>query len=162
MNRTESKTESKRVPRLVDGDYLVAEFVSDCPAANSPEEAALAEPVQTALQRLRSGRAVDAQESKLLESALQEEHDLDRVWLLLSALQMSPPTTISTQTIYSALCRLTEADSPVIRHLAYRGLAGLHRIDLRFENRARLKLGESLKREQGIMHERVKQLLTRC
>lgn len=63
---------------------------------------------------------------------------------------------------FGALCRLAEADCVFRRLAAYRWLAGLHRLDLRYEMRAKRVLCRALDREQGLVRARVKRLMKLC
>lgn len=62
----------------------------------------------------------------------------------------------------TSLCRMAESPSVFERLTAYRGLAGLYLLDLRYEQRAKRVIVAGLKREQGVARERVQQLLRRC
>ena len=63
---------------------------------------------------------------------------------------------------FVALCQLARAPSVFQRLAAYRWLAGLYLIDLRYEQRAKRVIAGGLKREEGLARERVKHLLKRC
>lgn len=63
---------------------------------------------------------------------------------------------------FAALCQLARAPSVFQRLAAYRWLAGLYLLDLRYEQRAKRVIAGALKREEGLARQRVKQLLKRC
>jgi hypothetical protein len=162
MNTVKAKPLSQPALQLVDAEYLAKECLIDDAAVAAPVAPDLSGPLGHVLAQLRQGARLGSDDAGLLEQALLDERDTDRLWALVSALELAPPKTVSVSAVYDALCRLVEADSPVIRQSAYRGLTRLHQIDLRFENRARLRLGECLKRERGVMRQRIKRLLQLC
>lgn len=114
------------------------------------------------LESLRSNTELDSDTRSTLEQGIANETKLERLWFLLASLEFAPHRTVDTELIFSALCRLLDSNSPLMRFSAYRWLAGLYRIDLRFENRARLKLRDALSLERGLMRERVRMLLKTC
>jgi hypothetical protein len=63
---------------------------------------------------------------------------------------------------FATLCRLAHAPSVFQRLAAYRWLAGLYLLDLRFEQRAKRVIAGALAREEGLARSRVKELLKRC
>jgi hypothetical protein len=63
---------------------------------------------------------------------------------------------------FAILCQLARAPSVFQRLAAYRWLAGLYLLDLRYEQRAKRVIAGALAHEEGLARERVKQLLTRC
>ena len=63
---------------------------------------------------------------------------------------------------FAALCRLAHAPSVFQRLAAYRWLAGLYLLDLRYEQRAKRVIAGALAREEGLARSRVKELLKRC
>ena len=63
---------------------------------------------------------------------------------------------------FAALCRLAQAPSVFQRLAAYRWLAGLYLLDLRYEQRAKRVIAAALGREEGLALARVRQLLKRC
>ena len=63
---------------------------------------------------------------------------------------------------FAILCQLARAPSVFQRLAAYRWLAGLYLLDLRYEQRAKRVIAEGLKREEGLARERVKRLLKQC
>lgn len=63
---------------------------------------------------------------------------------------------------FVALCQLARAPSVFQRLAAYRWLAGLYLLDLRYEQRAKRVIAAALGREEGLARQRVKQLLKRC
>lgn len=114
------------------------------------------------LAQLRTTGELNATSRATLESGLANEKNAVRLWFLMASLEHIPARSVATETVYSALCRLVESTSPVIRLSAYRWLAGLYRIDLRFENRARLMLRDCLAKETGQLQQRIEQLLASC
>jgi len=119
------------------------------------EEAAL-------LEQLRQTGEADAETRAALQAGLIIEDDPVRLWFLLSCLEHIPARTVATELVFEALARLVSSTSPVIRLSAYRWLAGLYRIDLRFENRAKLKLRDCLATENGVMQQRLEHFLSTC
>lgn len=63
---------------------------------------------------------------------------------------------------FEALKRLAEAESVFQRMAAYRWLAGMHRLNLRYEMRAKRVLKQGLDREEGLALERVQRLMKLC
>ncbi|MHA7815371.1 MAG: hypothetical protein ACX93N_02775 [Pseudohaliea sp.] len=63
---------------------------------------------------------------------------------------------------FAALCQLARSPSVFQRLAAYRWLAGLYLLDLRYEQRAKRVIARALGREEGLARQRVKQLLRRC
>jgi hypothetical protein len=63
---------------------------------------------------------------------------------------------------FAALCQLAQAPSVFQRLAAYRWLAGLYLLDLRYEQRAKRVIAGALAREEGLALQRVKRLLKRC
>lgn len=63
---------------------------------------------------------------------------------------------------FEALKRLAEAESVFQRMAAYRWLAGMHRLNLRYEMRAKKVLRQGLDREEGLALERVQRLMKLC
>ena len=63
---------------------------------------------------------------------------------------------------FQALCRLAEVESIFQRMAAYRWLADMHRIDLRYETRAKRELRKALDRECGLARARVERLMKLC
>ncbi len=114
------------------------------------------------LARLRSAGELDAESRALLEAGLADQKDAVRLWFLLSSLEHVPARSIATELVFQALCRLIKSSSPVIRLSAYRWLAGLYRIDLRFENRAKLTLRDCRSHENGPMLKRLEYFLSTC
>ncbi|MFN3163273.1 MAG: hypothetical protein ACE37N_07295 [Pseudohongiellaceae bacterium] len=114
------------------------------------------------LARLRSAGELDAESRALLEAGLADQKDAVRLWFLLSSLEHVPARSIATEMVFQALCRLIKSSSPVIRLSAYRWLAGLYRIDLRFENRAKLTLRDCRSHENGPMLKRLEYFLSTC
>ncbi|KGE02974.1 hypothetical protein [Pseudohaliea rubra] len=63
---------------------------------------------------------------------------------------------------FVALCQLAQAPSVFQRLAAYRWLAGLYLLDLRYEQRAKRIIAAARDREEGLARQRVEQLLRRC
>jgi len=63
---------------------------------------------------------------------------------------------------FTALCQLAEADCVFRRLAAYRWLSALHRLDLRYEMRAKRVLCRALDQEEGLARARVRQLMKLC
>ena len=124
------------------------------PSADGPEAELLA--------RLRSGEDVDDLDKDWLTARLVVESDPTRLWELLTCVEHLPPRSIDLEAVFNALGRLVEAEAPLLRVAAYRWLAGLHRINMRYEMRAKLVMRDGLDRETGLAHERLRQLLRRC
>ena len=129
------------------------------PAAK-PDRAAT--PERQLLHTFRSSESVEPELIAGLESSLRREENPDRLWYLLNCLQEVPPRSVDREVIFAALCRLAKADAVLLRCSAYHWLAGLHRIDLRFETRAKLALRDRLSHEQGIARERLQHALRSC
>ncbi len=94
--------------------------------------------------------------------------DLTALW---QAKESAPPVLLAVEerlgqlpleARFVALCQLAQAPSVFQRLAAYRWLAGLHRLDLRYEQRAKRIIAAALGHEEGLARERVKQLLKRC
>ena len=146
MNNQELKSSRFPALQLVDAEFEYEHAVHSI-ATSEQAEAQL-------LNAMRNNAGIDADTQTLLEQGIENETDLKRLWFLLASLEFAPHKTVDTELVFNALCRLLESDSAVIRFSAYRWLAGLYRIDLRFENRAKLKLRDSLDSERGLMRER--------
>ena len=154
MNNQELKSARFPTLQLVDAEFDYQQ-VTAAEVSSEQAEARL-------LDLLRSNASLDADTKALLEQGIKNETNLKRLWFLLASLEFAPSRTVDTELVFSALCRLLDSDSAVMRFSAYRWLAGLYRIDLRFENRAKLKLRDSLQSERGLMRERVRFLLKTC
>jgi hypothetical protein len=63
---------------------------------------------------------------------------------------------------FAELCRLSASSCVFQRMAAYRWLANMHRLDLRFETRAKRELRKGLDREQGLARARVRRLMKLC
>jgi hypothetical protein len=94
--------------------------------------------------------------------------DLSALW---QATEPTPPMLLELENAldglpleerYVALCQLARSPSVFQRLAAYRWLAGLFLLDLRYEQRAKRVIAGALAHEEGLARERVKQLLTRC
>jgi hypothetical protein len=94
-----------------------------------------------------------------LAARLVSESDPEEVWRHLCLAERFSPRRIGADAIYRALCRAAEADSPFIRFSAYSRLARFYRVDLRYDNSARLTLGQRLQHETGALKERLASLL---
>lgn len=114
---------------------------------------------QELLMQFRVTKRVDDEAMSLLKNGLESEQDPVRLCSLLTCVEIAPPRSVPAELIFSALCRLTEADAPAIRLSAYKWLAEIYRIDLRYENCARLVLRDRLPLESESMQARIKQLL---
>lgn len=154
MKTHELKTSRFPTLQLVDAEFAQPE-TSMPTASNEQVESKL-------LECLRSNAELDSEARTALEQGIANETELERLWFLLASLEFAPRRTVDTELVFSALCRLLDSNSPLMRFSAYRWLAGLYRIDLRFENRAKLKLRDALVLERGLMQERVRMLLTSC
>ena len=154
MNNQELKSTRFPALQLVDTEFEY-EHAAQSAATSEQAEAKL-------LDLMRNNASIDPEARTLLEQGIENETDLKRLWFLLASLEFAPHRTVDTELVFSALCRLLESDSAVMRFSAYRWLAGLYRIDLRFENRAKLKLRDCLDSERGLMQERVRYLLKTC
>jgi hypothetical protein len=95
-------------------------------------------------------------------------NDLDALW---QAAEPAPPVLLDLEEAlerlpleqrFVALCQLARAPSVFQRLAAYRWLAGLYLVDLRYEQRAKRIIAAALGREEGLARQRVKQLLKRC
>lgn len=153
MNSQELKNAAVTPLRVVNAEFESAATAEAC--ATTCEAEAL-------LQQFRHNDRIDPELKASLQDGLRKETDSRKLWFLLSCLEHVPQRTVATEHIYAALCRLAESELPMMRLFAYRWLAGLHRIDLRFENRARLKLRDRLAVETGRMQQRVEYLLGSC
>ena len=97
-----------------------------------------------------------------LERELLEEQSFDRLAELLSRVDCFPPKSVALNNIFYAAKKLTRADSELLRFAAYRRLAGLHRVDFRFENKARLILRDCLVNESGFARKQLESLVKTC
>ena len=97
-----------------------------------------------------------------LERELLEEQSFDRLAELLTRVDSFPPKSVALNNIFFAAKKLTRADSELLRFAAYRRLAGLHRIDFRFENKARLILRDCLENEHGFARKQLERLVKTC
>lgn len=97
-----------------------------------------------------------------LESRLNAEQDHIRLWYLLSCATLAPLGTVRVDNLFAALKQLMTSDRPHLRFSAYQWLADLHRIDLRFETRAKLALRDALVRERGGLRTRLERILRLC
>ncbi|MEQ8265400.1 hypothetical protein [Pseudohaliea sp.] len=95
-------------------------------------------------------------------------NDLDALW---QAAEPAPPVLLDLEEAlerlpleqrFVALCQLARASSVFQRLAAYRWLAGLHLLDLRYEQRAKRVIAGGLKLEEGLARVRVRELLRRC
>lgn len=154
MNDLELLTNESSSLQQIDPDPVTDEVKSPALWGNY-EEAEL-------LARLRTAGELDAESRALLEAGLADQKDAVRLWFLLSSLEHVPARSIATDLVFQALCRLIKSSSPVIRLSAYRWLAGLYRIDLRFENRTKLTLRDCRSRENGPMLKRLEYFLSTC
>jgi|GEM_PF-5913645 len=154
MNGSNLNARNTAAPRLVDSQFATPE--------NPPVRFDIKPAEAQLLDQLRKDVAVDSEIRARLEDGLKNESDSDRLWFLLASLDHAPQRTVSTELVFTALCRLSESASPVIRLSAYRWLAGLHTIDLRFETRARLKLRDCRETECELIQQRLEYLLSVC
>lgn len=128
--------------------------ITETPPAGAPEMALMA--------RLRRGGNDDGIDTEWLTARLEEESEPTRLWELLSCVEHLPPRSVDLEPVFEALSRLAIADAPLLRCAAYRWLAGLHRINLRYGMRAKLVMRDGLDRETGLARRRLQHLLTLC
>jgi hypothetical protein len=86
----------------------------------------------------------------------------EMLWVLLSWLDQGSGDTVKPDGRFAALSRLVDAECEYLRAAAYRWLADMHRLDLRYETRAKRLLKEGLGRESGLSRRRVRRLLRRA
>ena len=133
------------------------------PVRHPPPEATHAAPRECELlARVRDNGCLEPDLREQIERQLHSESEPLRLWYLLSCLDFAPPRSSDLEGVFSALCRLATAESVVLRFAAYRWLTGLHRLNLRYENRAKLVLREGLKQEKGRLRQRLEGLLRLC
>ncbi|MEM8768660.1 MAG: hypothetical protein AAGE43_14520 [Pseudomonadota bacterium] len=131
----------------------VAESAPAMPAAQRSTEALL---------RALATEPVEPQIFEHLARSLARETKPQRIWHLLRCMDHAPRGSVALEAVFAALTRLAAADSVFLRAAAYERLAGLHRLNLRFEMRAKLVMRKGLDRETGLAKLRLKALLRLC
>ncbi|MGR8950491.1 MAG: hypothetical protein ACU84Q_20805 [Gammaproteobacteria bacterium] len=148
---------SSTTPQLVSSDLV--------PAGARPTERSTAELSVALASPLSGEKKISAPEPGIvsrLAYELEAANDLKKVESLLVQVDCLPPKAIKLESVFSALKKLAASESELQRFAAYRRLAELHRIDLRYENRARLIMREGLKLESGLAARRLRRLLKNC
>ncbi len=154
MNAYESRTPALRLVNSV------AEV--DKPRAPNHVVAAPPGPDDYLLDALRETGAPGPEVINELTERLEAEEAPSRLWTLLRCVEHCPPRAVDLEIVFGALCRLARADEVLLRSAAYRWLAGLHQVDLRFEMRAKRVIREGLDRETGLALRRVEKLMRLC
>lgn len=104
----------------------------------------------------------DGRRARRFADALPELRDAGSIWLVLSWLEQSPVAGLDSGVRFAALTRLAQADCAFLRSAAYRWLARMFLVDLRYEQHAKRILRSALDRETGIDRARVERLLRQC
>jgi hypothetical protein len=119
------------------------------------------ETVNTASERRDTGEDTPA-------GCDEARNDLNVLW---QAAEPAPPVLLDLEEAlerlpleqrFVALCQLARAPSVFQRLAAYRWLAGLYLLDLRYEQRAKRVIAGGLKLEEGLARVRVRELLRCC
>jgi len=129
------------------------ELIADWPANAGPE---------ARLLRHLQHSDVDGGELDALMQLLVSEKEPQRLWYLLRCADLAPSEALDLDIVFRAVRRLASSDCVFLRADGYRRLAGLHRINLRFEMRAKRELAKGLDRETGLAKGRVAHLLALC
>lgn len=114
------------------------------------------------LTRLTAGGALAWVEWQALRERLGSESDPERLATLVRCFRFAPKQLVSLTLRLAALERLITCDQVFLRAEGYRGLAQLHRLDLRYEQRAKRIMVRGLDREVGLARRRLEAELRGC
>lgn len=124
--------------------------------------AVMAAAATESIETFRARESTAAGLTALLEEQLHDKCEPELLYQLLGQVIKLCPREIDLECLFIALCRLVEAGTEIHRSAAYRWLAELHRLDLRYENRAKLIMRGGLEREIGLARRRLEAMLRRC